>query len=252
MPFILHNVTRSRISFALRPTFDTEGMPNWRVKKEARRDTQWVNIEPHCTVDLCLPPWNQTYEQASQQVEVKAMLNRGHVRLVSPDGDTFVEPKPVLTLADSKVNYAEKENGIQRSNELQDSPGVAKVLQGYEQVVITNSNEDLPKVEPVINDPERHDTDRYITPDDLVKKIPLPPGSNPTFPPEAPTNPEAPIPKRDCPKNVHDFTKGSVCPGCGVSQLLLCSGCGYVGKNSRSLQMHQKTCKTFQASKQMA
>jgi hypothetical protein len=267
MPFVLQNVSRNRLSFALRPVGGDESRPQWRVKKETRRDTMWVNIEPGMSIDLCEHPWNLTEKDADFQVEVKSMLNKGYVRRI--EGDHYKEEKPLFVVGDLP-NYPQ--DPLIASGATSEAPKIKvasildslalqpKVKQGdtYESPapgVIEPSS--LP---PEISDFPVENTDRFVRPEDL----PVPPGSQKKLPEDEPTNPSAPISKKvtpigkaalvedspqvRCSKGVHN-NLGGTCKDCGVAIALVCL-CKFVGKNSQSLKMHQKSCKEFQLAKQ--
>ena len=207
MSFILQNVTRSRVSIALRPHNPTEGVPAWRVRKNARKDTLQVTIEPHTTVDLCKPPWNLTVKQAEEQTEVKEMLSREHLRLIREDKVVSQEP----------FTSVEK---------------VLDLMDPTEETKESTTNEEASILDSLGDDYEGHPG--------VVELGSQPPESESVVPKEGP----API--TDCPAGKHDFSKTTACSGCGVPEALVCKGCSFVGKNKQSIKMHQKACKAFQ------
>src|SRR6202020_1843914 len=109
--YLLKNMTKHVISLSLKPNFNVEGVPGWRVRSEVRRQTLIVNIAPHMQVDLCSDPWNMTLAEVENQTEIKSMLQKGYIRRVI--GDKIVEP------FEPNVTQKEVEEEVQRVKQSQ-------------------------------------------------------------------------------------------------------------------------------------
>jgi hypothetical protein len=215
MPYIVHNITNKRLSFALRPALEVVGVPAWRVRRDARKNTLWVNINPHQKVDLCGPPWNLTETEARHQNEVVEMLRKCYLKEIR--GEEYApEAKPMFEVL-KEPDYA--------------LPVISYGSDGHPiGSTVTQSSSDHSSIvkKPKVKTEEEARSDRFVLPDDLRTKL----------------KKHDPKPGTDCSNGIHDYTHGP-CAGCGVSEGLVCKGCQFVGKNMRSIQMHQKTCKPF-------
>jgi hypothetical protein len=213
MSYILQNRTNAVVSFSLKPTFNPEGMPNWRVKKFARSETLWVKIAPNARVDLCEPPWNLTEKNAEEQVEVKTMLNRGYViRVVD---EKFVEPKPLVTIEEVLESLEPKKSP--------QAPEATQVSSVAEDIVSTaNETGEVPGDIDLTKDPDSTNNLPEIRVEGEEASIMVPLTGKHAIP------------------ALNALLQSQ--PEGDMTNPLQCE-CGFVGKNDRSLKMHQKSCK---------
>ena len=85
MPYVVQNVTNSRISLRLHPVkAAAEGTPIWAAQRQARQQTKYVIIDPHITDDLTR--YGFTEEQVAQQTEVLNYIRQNYLKHVVDDG----------------------------------------------------------------------------------------------------------------------------------------------------------------------
>jgi hypothetical protein len=217
VPYILHNETNSVVALELSPSFDTTGMPQWKLRQNTRGLTKWVKIAPASMVDLCGPPWNLSEKEAEDQVSVKTHIRKGHLRRIGSDGN-YIPTEAIVNVSDVQ-SIMPPSHGIPVESRYE--PDESQ----YDSLTPQTGGEP--------------GSDRFIKLEDLEPA----PGSNPVLKPEEPTNPSIPRLKTiNCSEGVHSFpSDGQPCLGCGVLKSMICGGCGWVGKNARAVTMHKKS-----------
>lgn len=110
MSYVITNRSQHTLALNLKPHFDTEGVPGWRVRREVRSRTLIVKLGLHQNVDLMAHPYNLSEKEIANQPELKTMFRKGYIQQIVDDKlvEPFAPPVTQAQVMEELQSQAEK------------------------------------------------------------------------------------------------------------------------------------------------